>query len=158
MKKQFCEMEPAVVAAMRSGTLNAEMLDHAAGCVSCSDVLLVTEFLRDESASLDRALRTPDAAVIWRKARARAREEALAKATLPIRVVRVCSYALAILAAPWIVLEFWRRPAWLPDTGLKHLSAMDGNWVSALNGTIVLSLAAMFICVALSSWYVLRAE
>jgi hypothetical protein len=158
MKKQYCEMEPAVVAAMRSGTLNAEMLDHAAGCESCSDVLLVTEFLRDESASLDSVLRTPDAAVIWRKARARAREEALAKATLPIRVVRVCSYTLAILAAPWIVLEFSRRPVWLPDIGLKHLSAMDGNWVSALNGTIVLSLAAMFICVVLSSWFVLRAE
>jgi hypothetical protein len=158
MKKQHCETEQAVVAALYGGTLNAELLAHAAGCVFCSDVLLVTEFLREESASVGRELRTPDAAVIWRKAQGRAREKALARATLPIRVVRTCSFTLAILAAPWIVFEFSRRPAWLPNIGLKHLSSMDGNWLAALTGTTLLSITSMFICIALSSWYMLRAE
>jgi hypothetical protein len=167
-KERYCEQEPVVTAALRSSTLNADLLAHAAGCDCCSDVLLVSEFLREESASLDHELRTPDAASIWRKAQARAREKAFARATLPIRVARNCAYILVILAAPWIAFEFSRQPAWLPDLGLKHLPLIDGswmdgnwingNWLAALTGTTLVGIAAVTVCVALSSWYVLRAE
>lgn len=158
MMEGYCAKEQAVVAALHSGTLNAELLVHAAGCRFCSDVLLVTEFLHEESVSLDRELRTPEAAVIWRKAQARAKEKALARATFPIQVARICAYALAILAAPWIVFEFSRWPSWLTSLGLKHLASIDGSWLAALTGTTLVGITAMFVCIALSSWYMLRAE
>jgi len=158
MNAGYCEKEQELVLALHSGTLRDELLAHAAICPACSEVLLVAEFLRDESTSLNRELRPPDAALIWRKAQARAREKALARATLPIRAARNCAYALAVLASPWIVLEFWRRPAWLQDLGLAHLASIDGNWLAALTGTMLVGITATFLCIALSSWYLLREE
>jgi hypothetical protein len=173
MKKDYCEKEQDLVAALHRGTLNAEILGHAASCTICSEVLLVAEFLRAESASLDRELQLPDATVIWRRAQAKAREKALAKATLPIRIARTCAYALAILAAPWIVLEFSGRPSWLPDLGLRHLvsidltsinltsielTSMNANWLAALTGTMLVGITVTLLGIALSSWYMLREE
>jgi len=157
-KSGYCEKELAMVAAVRAGTLNTDLLGHAGSCPVCSEVLLVAEFLREDGASLDRELATPDATVIWRKAQARAREKALARATLPIRIARTCAYALAIFASPWIVLEFSRRPSWFSSLGLQHLASTDGNWLAGLNGATVLGVAATFLCIALSSWYMLREE
>jgi hypothetical protein len=156
-----CAKEQAVVAALQSGMLDDELLSHAGSCAVCSEVLLVTEFLRteflrDESAALE--LPTPDAAMIWRKAQNRAREKALARATYPIRVARTSACALAILAAPWIVVELAQRPWWLQNLGLTHFVSMDVNWLAAVTGTMLAGMTATFLCIALSSWYILRQE
>jgi hypothetical protein len=169
MKEHYCEKEQELVAALHGGTLNAGLLGHAGSCPVCCEVLLVAGFLREESASLERELIPPDAAVIWRKAQARAREKAIAKATLPIRIARTCAYALAVLATPWIALEFSGRPSWLPDLGLQHLTSValtplkaisltqiDANWAAALTGTMLVGITATLFGIALSSWYMLR--
>jgi hypothetical protein len=165
MTENYCDKEQELVAALQGETLNAELLSHAGKCPVCLEVLLVAEFLREESVCLDREIIPPDATVIWRKAQARAREEALAKATLPIRVARTCTYVLAILAAPWIVLEFSARPSWLPDLGLQHLTSINlssiaptPSWLAALTGTMLVGITATFLGIALSSWYMLREE
>jgi hypothetical protein len=158
MKENDCAKEQELVAALHDGTLNTELLSHAGSCTVCADVLRVAAFLHEESASLDRELRLPDATVIWRKAQARAREKAFAKATLPIRIARTCAYVMAVLAAPWIVLEFSARPSWLPDLGLRHLASIDGNRLAALTGTMLVGMTATLLGIALSSWYMLREE
>src|SRR5580698_6744166 len=135
MNEQFCEREQILVAGLRGGALSAELLDHAAACPICSEVLLVTEWFQAESTSLERELHIPDAAVIWRKAQAAARAQALAKATLPIVVVRICACAIAAFAAPWLLLEFWLQPAWMPDLGLSFLSSVDASWLTAFTRT-----------------------
>jgi hypothetical protein len=173
MKENDCGKEQELVAALRGGRLNAQLLGHAGSCPACGEVLLVAKFLHEESASLDRELRLPDATTIWRKAQARAREKALAKATLPIRIARTCAYTVAVLAAPWIILEFSPRPSWLPDLGLRHLisidlpsinwasfalTSTDGNRLAALTGTMVVGITATLLGIAVSSWYMLREE
>lgn len=158
MMQSNCEQEPALAAAVRSGTLNADLLSHAGSCPVCSEVLLVTELLREESACLEHELRTPDAVVLWRKAQARAREEALARAILPIRIARTCAYAFAILAAPWVAFEFPRQPSWLSNLGFKHLAALDGSRLAALTGTTLVGVTLTFLGIVLSSWYILREE
>jgi hypothetical protein len=188
MTEDYCEKEQALVAALQSaalrsarshggitrgGIINDELLAHAASCPICSEVLLVTAFLRqefqhDDSASLDREFQTPDAAMIWRKAQARAREQALARATLPIRVARTCAGVLAILALPWVGLGFSQRPAWLTSLGLTdlgstnlgitHLVALNGNWLTALSRLTLLGMTATLFGIVLSSWYMLREE
>ena len=158
MKTRYCEHEQAVIAALETGSLPDELLPHVGGCPVCSEVALVAQCLREEADLLNSDLYVPDSGAIWRKAQARAREQALARATLPIRVVRTCAYALAILATPWLVLQFSRPPAWLPGLGLKHLPwmQMDGNWLNALTGTTLLGMSVTLICIGLSSWYMLR--
>jgi hypothetical protein len=168
MKETYCQMEQELVEALHGGTLSAELLGHAGSCPICSEVLLVAEFLREESRCLDRELVPADATVIWRKAQARAREKALAKATLPIRVTCTCAYVLAVLAAPWIVLDFSAQPSWLPNLGSRHLisitlssidlTPINGNWLPALTGTMLVGFTATFLGIALSSWYILREE
>jgi hypothetical protein len=158
MKTQYCEQEQAVIAATQAGTLPHDLLAHVGGCPVCSEVLLVSEGLREDAALANDQPHPPDPGVIWRKAQARAREQALARATLPIRIVRTCAYALAILASPWLVLQISHPPAWMPNLGFNHFPwmQMDGNWLAALSGTTLLGLTATLVCISLSSWYMLR--
>lgn len=158
MNERYCEKEQAVVAALHCECPDVDLLAHVARCALCSEVLMVTEVLREQSTSLDCGFRPPDAALIWQKAQVRVRERALEKATLPIRIARTCAYALAVLTISWITFEWSRRPEWLPNLGLHHLHSIDGNWLAAFTGTTLLGVAAMSICLALSSWYMLRTE
>ena len=158
MKTQYCEQEQAVIAALQEDSLPDELLVHVGGCPVCSEVLLVTKCLLENAALANDDLRLPDASVIWRKAQARAREQALARATLPIRIVRNCAYALAILASPWLIVQISHPPAWMLSLGFRHFPRvqMDGNWLAALSGTTLLGMVATFFCIGLSSWYMLR--
>jgi hypothetical protein len=107
MKEPYCEKEPEVVAALCGRSHDAGILDHAHSCPVCSEVLLVSEFLRKSTQLATYELSTlPDAALIWRKAQVLAREEALTRATLPIRIARISALVVAVLAAPWLILEF----------------------------------------------------
>jgi hypothetical protein len=156
MKTPYCDQEQSVISALLSGPLPDHIQVHVGNCPVCSEVLLVTEYLREESALLENESSVPHASQIWRKAQARARENALAKATLPIRIMRTCAAALAILVSPWLVLEFSHAPAWMPTLDFKHFSLWDGNWLAALTGTTLLGITATFVCIGLSSWYMLR--
>jgi hypothetical protein len=158
MRQQSCDKEQVVAAAFHRGALTAELLAHAGGCPVCSDVLLVAQFLQEDSVHLEHELRTADASAIWARAQTMAREKALARAILPIRIARTCAYALAVLAAPWIAFEISLLPPWLPNLGLKHLFAVDGTALAGLTETTLAGITVMFICIALSSWYMLRTE
>ncbi len=157
MNAQFCEKEQTVVATKHAGALNPELLNHASSCPVCSEVLLVMEALQDEGTSLDHELYIPDAALIWCKAQARAREQAMARATLPIRIAKMGAELLGVLAAIWMIFELSRHAAWIPDLGLKHFS-MNATWLDALTGVTLLGITATLVCVGLGSWYMLREE
>ena len=158
MKNHSCEQEQAIAAAVRAGTLDATLLAHANRCPICSDVLLVAEFLQADSTSLERDLNIPDAVVLWKKAELRAKEKALAKATLPIRVARISAGVVAFVVAVRLIIDLSHPPAWLPDLGVKHFPSIDANWLAALTGTTVVAIAATVVCLGLSSWYVMRQE
>jgi hypothetical protein len=155
--REHCEKEEQVVAALRSGPPDAAVLDHARECAVCSEVLLVSESLRQDAALADHELTTlPDAGLIWQAAQARAREKALAKATLPIRIMRTCATALGILAAPWIALEFLHPSVWISTSNIARVAAGDGTWLGVFTGTTLLGMTATLACIALGSWYMLR--
>lgn len=158
MKPQYCEKESLVLFAFRAGNLDSELLAHAAECSLCFEVLLVAQSLREESASTELGFALPDAAVVWRQAQTRARQNALAKATLPIRIVRTCALVVSAIALPWLVLELRQQPSWLADLGFARISALQGVWFAALGQTMMLGMAASFAVIGLSSWYVLKRE
>jgi hypothetical protein len=158
MNEMSCAKELAVAAALRSGTLGEELLAHVSACPACSDVLLVASSLQNDGASLEAELGVPDAAVAWRKAETRAKEQAIAKATLPIRIVRVCTYVFAFVAAFRLIVELFNHPTWLTDLGISPLHVADNNSLAVLSGTTALGIAISVVFLGASSWYMLRQE
>jgi hypothetical protein len=152
MKEHCCDREEQVFGALCADSHDAEILSHARNCPICSEVLLVTKSLREVTELTTNELRgLPDAVVIWRKAQAAVRETALARATLPIRIARICTLVMAILAAPWILVESGHL--W-PEA----LGSVIWRWPSGLNETALLLIITGTVCIVLSSWYMLREE
>ena len=71
MKEHYCDKEQQVFAAVCANSCDIEILTHARNCPVCSEILLVTESLRDDSELIVHELtHLPDATVIWQKAQA----------------------------------------------------------------------------------------
>lgn len=160
MNEHYCEKEQQVAASLRCGLCPPELREHARQCPVCSEVMLVAEFLREETNLAQHELSTlPDAALVWRRAQALAREKALVRATLPIRIVRISGFVVAVLAAPRLILESRPLWPWMADLWPRHLSSTIRLWPSDLNETaLLLAITGTIICIGLSSWYMLREE
>jgi len=156
MTPQICEKEQAVLAALQQGNLSSDLFVHFESCPVCSEIVMTVEGLRPEAARLDSNLRPPNPAVIFRRAQQRAREEALARATLPIRITLACTVAVSILSAPWLIAYLMKLPWELPL--LRPVYLLQRNLPDALPGTLVIGMAATLLCIALSSWFVLRED
>lgn len=155
MNAQACDKEQAVITALQSGNVSGDLLLHIESCRVCREVLMTAEALRYESACLDKTLSPPDAGVILRRAQQRARQEALARATLPIRIALACTLVVTILSAPWL-FAYLVRLSW----GFPFLRSpwLNGNWLNALSGTTAMGMVATLLCIGLSSWFVFREE
>lgn len=151
--KEYCEKEQRVMAELRGDWPDVEVVRHARTCPVCSEVLLVAESLREESQLAVHELSgLPDAAVIWRRAQSVAREKALARATLPIRVARISTLVIAVLAAPWVLVKSGQL--W-PEL----LVSMNWRWPSAFSESVLLLIiTGTILCIGFSSWYMLREE
>jgi hypothetical protein len=159
MSEVYCEKEQQIVAALYGRSTDAEILGHAHSCPVCSEVLLVAELLRESTQIATHELRDlPDAGLIWRKAQTLAREKALARVTLPIRIARISALVVAVLAAPWLIVESHQLWSWMADLWPGHLSSTNRLWPSELNETaLLLAITGTLVC-TLSAWYMLREE
>jgi len=156
MKNHYCEKEQQVAAAS-NGTLPDELKGHVAGCDTCAEVVLVTNLLHQEIVPATANLNPPDAALIWRRAQDAARRKAVARATAPIRIARVCACVVALISIPWVFTSVSAPPRLL-DLGLQHLGKIDRALSEVLTPVTLLSAGASLIFMILSSWYVLRQE
>jgi hypothetical protein len=104
-----CEHEGEVLELARAGCwpsrADAGLLAHAADCDICGDVVAVAAALAEQSD--DSVPPLPDAAVVWFRARLRARDEAARRAALPVHIVQIVALAVATAAA-WL---------WMSSTG-----------------------------------------
>jgi hypothetical protein len=156
MTLHTCEKEQAVLAALQNGNLSGELFVHLESCPLCAEIVMAVEGLRREAARLDRSLQAPDPTMILRRAQQRARDEAVARATLPIRITLACTVLVSVLSAPWLV-AYLMRLRW-ELSGLDHFYFLQRNWPEALSGGTVVSMAATLLCIGLSSWFVLRED
>jgi hypothetical protein len=150
---RFCEKEQAVVAALLAGALPDDLLSHVKVCEVCTEVAQVSRALSQEVAPSADELRLPDPSLVWKRAEALAKQQAIAKATRPIRIARICACVAALVALPWLAPIFLNSMPALEH----HLWTMDRTF-SALTSTILLGAGASLILISLSSWYVLRQE
>jgi hypothetical protein len=120
---QHCERESQILQAIRCGDASSDLIAHAQTCPVCSEVWLVAQFLQEETNLAAHEVNAlPDPGLLWRKAQARAREQALVKATWPIRMMRTCAIVLAIFAMPWLLSPLSRVPGWLHELGFGRFS------------------------------------
>lgn len=159
MNEAYCEKEQQVVAALYGRSRETEILGHARSCPVCSEVLLVAEFLRESTQIATHELSAlPDAGLIWRKAQGLAREKALVRVTLPIRLARISALVVAVLAAPWLIVESRQLWPWMAEFWPRHLSSTNRLWPSNLNETVLLLAITSTLVCTLSAWYMLREE
>lgn len=162
MDKQYCEKEHEVVAALRGFAPDPAIFRHAHECPVCSEVLLVAGLLQEDSRLADYAdyevSSLPDASLMWKKAQTRAEEIVLRKATLPIRIMCTCAYALTILSSPWLAVQLSHARLSMPNLGITYSLWTDRSWLAAFTGTTVVGFTLTIVSVGLSSWYMLREE
>jgi hypothetical protein len=150
-----CEKEHVVVAALLARAVPHDVSAHVSICEVCAEIAQISHALMQDVAPASDELRPPpDATLVWRRAQALAKQQAIAKATRPIRLARICACVVAFVALPWLASTFLNS---MP-TFAHHLWTMDRMFSAALTGTILLGAAASLILISLSSWYVLRQE
>jgi hypothetical protein len=159
MTERYCTREEEAAAAAAAGECDAAILDHARNCQVCSEVLLVTKLLGASAPLSAHELNcVPDATVVWRKAQAVARKQALRRATLPIRTARIaaCVFGAAILL--WIATSGWLR-AYAPHLWLGHASSGYQPWFAGSSASLLmLTITAATMLIGLSCFYMLREE
>lgn len=100
MKRFHCDKETEIIEALRGGSFDAELVNHAAGCAICADTLAVSQcLLADERATPV----LPDSDFLWWKAQLACKYTAVEQATQSIALVRKVSYAGVAAAGLWLV-------------------------------------------------------
>ena len=111
MNLPHCDREIEVVKATRTGFWPETLRSHTEGCEACSEALLVSQFLNEETAdAITEAQATsplPEAGLVWWKAQLRARQEAVRRASRPVAIVEALSYTIAVVTAGALLVWAW---------------------------------------------------
>ena len=92
--------------------------------------------------------------MVWQKAQAKVREDAITRAMRPIHLARICAIVVAMFVVLWFGFALRYPPHWLVGSGFK--AAIDEIGSSIYNSTTLLCMSCTVICIAFSSWYMLR--
>ena len=162
MNRRSCEREKQTSAAMISGMIDPDMVAHAQQCPDCSDILLVGEFLRNNSTLAERErapLANPD--LIWRKAQHRATQRAVRLALRPIRWMTLLA-CVAFACSPWLRLLlpiFHDLSSSLSRLLSSSPVSFSRIWLATPNEAMVLvGISGTMILLGLTSWLMLRQE
>ena len=176
MKPFECEKESLVIEAVRSGSWDADLREHAAHCDSCSDAALAASVLNEMRAVDDAEARIPDAGLMWWKAQLVAKRTAAERATQPISFIERFTYVCGIFCFigvcvwQWAAIRAWFAPiksgftgarsaasAWHLD--LHTMQSSIASWLEKAGSlqksslTIVLSVGVLLIFVAFAAYF-----
>lgn len=144
-----CDREAEVVAWARARALdpasnsafNPELLAHVRGCLSCAETERVVKALLMSGAAMHARQEPPAADQVWRRAQLRRQEIALRRATRPLIIMRVVSFACMAVFAVWVLrfLSAYRAPI----EGFGFMATWEGS----------LGIGFAILCVAVGSLY-----
>ena len=145
MSGSTCKREQELLAAVASAEVTDELLQHAASCAECSEVLLVATFLRREAVATAQAA-LPDPAYLWWRALRDRRSAAAERATRLITIVqRAAIFSAALLLVPLVRWGWPHIAHWL---GALHLRALAPELpASAGNPFLVVGISAVLLAV-----------
>ena len=154
MKRYQCDLEQKVFDAVQSGVLDSSLRDHISRCEVCADVVMVTQFLGEQSDPAPE-IDLPDAGLLWWKAQLRARDAALARATRPIDLVTKVGSAAAGLAGLWFISTSSVAREWIANLIhpqiLQHAGGVYWGELALFGGI------GMIVCILAGSLFTLRA-
>jgi hypothetical protein len=145
MKRNRCEREIEVIAALRRGAWTAELEDHLQTCAACAETRLVAGSLLQGASALRTEMEPPAAGPLWRRAQARRREMALKRARQPLVFMRAVSIACVIAFAAWLLGSLWRFAG----------RGLIGGWGAMAVQTAAVGAAVAAVCIAAGAWYLL---
>ena len=176
MKPFECEKESLVIEAVRSGSWDADLREHAAHCESCSDAALAARVLNEMRAVDLAEARIPDAGLMWWKAQLVAKRTAAERATQPISFVERFTYVCGVICFigvcvwQWDAIRAWFAPiksgfrgarstasAWHLD--LHVMQSSIASWAEKAASlqksslTIMLSVGVLLIFVAFAAYF-----
>ena len=138
MRNGACDREEELVEVLRSsrwpGACDPALRDHVEACACCAELLAVVARLLDEHHTLLHDASVPSSAIVWWRARMRARRDAEAKAAQPISlalgIAVACAAGLLATALGIFVPTFRKALGWIGDTagawpGILSLPAVD---------------------------------
>jgi len=111
MKSYFCFQQSLVEAALQSGhwpeACDPALRAHVQSCTTCSDLVLVTQSLKQARVESIQAVRLSAPGTLWWRAQLRRRNAAIQSVTRPVVVAEKIALVIAIVAA--VVLVLWQR-------------------------------------------------
>jgi len=127
-----CEREQKVIEATRDGLWTSSLRAHLRDCALCTETELIAASLKETAATLERQFALPPAAMVWRRAQAGRRADALQRATRrPFLIVGVLSGLYAVVLLLWGLFQ-------LPQSVSRLLVTSPG-----LNGNVALAGATL---------------
>jgi hypothetical protein len=160
-----CERESEIVAATRLGQMSPELQTHARECPVCSELLSVAAWLKEASAlSAPEYDALPTSDFLWQKARERGKQTSVTKALRPIRWMT--AFAVLTIACLPVLGPFSPSVRHVLGQSIATWSGfldttpfVQSATLSAFDGpAVLLGCSSMLLFLALSSWYVLKAE
>lgn len=142
-----CEWEHQVIEATRSGLWNPSLRAHLQDCALCSQTERIAASLQEDAAAAERGLDLPPASMIWRRAQARRRADALQRATRrPFLLVSALGAIYSVVLLLWGVSQ-------LPQSVYRLLAASPG-----MTGNLALAGIALSAILAVAGSCVLVLE
>jgi hypothetical protein len=145
MKRMWCEREAEVVRSLRVESFPAELRDHIAKCVVCTEARRAAGVMLQAASRLRAEDQVPAAGLIWSRAHARRREIGLKRAARPLMVMRVLSVAYVVLGSAWALRLFWRSVS----------MELVAGWDAFGGGAVGFGTAMTLVAVATGTWYLL---
>lgn len=148
MKPQPCEFEESVLRAAQTNHWDPELEAHVSRCAACTELVGVSEWMRQcaEASVVD--LRLPDPSRIWWKAQLLQRHEAQEQAVRPIRIFQNAAFVviallmLRIVSSHWVQIKSWfsaLEPGWKWTWSLFSLTPFFATLLIVSVGLVCLS-------------------
>ena len=107
MTQEFCECEPLVAAAARSGIWPDELEHHIGRCPACTETKRISQLFVMHAATMSAQNRPLPANLVWQKLQARRRHLAIRRATRLMTLMRICAVVYAVVLAVWYLPQLW---------------------------------------------------
>jgi hypothetical protein len=127
-----CEREQQIIEAARNGLWTSSLRAHLQDCALCTQTELIAASLQEDAVRAVRGLDLPPAGMVWRRAQARRREDALQRATRrPFLLVGALGAIYSVVLLLWGITQ-------LPQSVYRLLAASPG-----LTGSVALAGVAL---------------
>ena len=144
MTQEFCEREPLVAAAARSGIWPDELENHIGSCPVCAETKRLAQFFVVHAATTSAQSRPLPANLVWQKLQARRRHLAIRRATRLMTLMNIFAVIYAVVLAVWYLPQLWHAEL-IVDVGPLASGAAFAGVLTAIFAVLIGSCCFAFL-------------